>query len=104
MLDLPVLILLILFLVNTMHTIISQILYPSREPFFEELGVQFPSLSGNKNRPEVVVLKMNGLSRTCPTGVPAAEPTNGCSPWSESAQSLRNLCDRSQTSLVASNQ
>jgi len=77
-----------------MHTIISQILYPSREPFFEELGAQFPSLSGNKNRPEVVVLKMNGLSRTCPTGVPAAEPRpTGCSPCSESAQSLRNLCD-----------
>jgi hypothetical protein len=32
MLDLPVLVLLILVLVNTMHTTISQILYPSREP------------------------------------------------------------------------
>jgi hypothetical protein len=35
MLDLPVLILLILVLVITMHTTISQILYPSRKPFFE---------------------------------------------------------------------
>ena len=41
-LDLPVLILLILVLVNTMHTTISQILYPSRELFFEELVAQFP--------------------------------------------------------------
>ena len=42
MFDLPLLILLILVLVNTMHTTISQILYPSREPFFEKLGAQFP--------------------------------------------------------------
>jgi hypothetical protein len=42
MLDLPVLILLILVLVITMHTTISQILYSSREPFFEKLGAQFP--------------------------------------------------------------
>lgn len=40
--DLPVLILLILVLVITMHTTISQILYAGREALFEELGVQFP--------------------------------------------------------------
>jgi hypothetical protein len=42
MLDRPVLTLLILILVVTMHTTISQILYPSRDPFFEESGAQFP--------------------------------------------------------------
>jgi hypothetical protein len=39
--DLPVLILLILVLVITMHTTISQMLYPGRKALFEELGVQF---------------------------------------------------------------
>ena len=42
MLDLTVLLLLILVLVKTIHTTISLILYPSREPFFEESGAQFP--------------------------------------------------------------
>ena len=42
--DSPVLILLILVLVITMHTTISQILSPGREALFEELGVQFPFL------------------------------------------------------------